>query len=546
MNPFKVIGRDLRGVVKAAHTHATAHERALDAERPTTTGQVLTRRSGSGDSTPLVARDSFPIYVEHLGLPLGTELVSITPTKSGTKRTIRLPAWTTKPIALRDIQTGHARFTNGGISVDAVKVRARRHENARIIDIYTVFNSAFDTTAPGMPEIGKKIPLGYDMEGETRWIDPTGSKALHTIVAGITGSGKTNTMKHLMSCYAELGWEVWLGDPTGGSEFWEYLPLASTLATTGQDCSVLLAMAAQEIERRYEILGREKVNFWTGQPIVVFVDELPLVIDKTLVIGVDAKGREIKQGLAGLSAMRSIVMRGRRAGVTLIVGIQSPRADDMSGAARSQFPIIICHKVAREEESRLVLGEGSMDEGMNAKRLPYDGRAFFAAAGSDTDQIQVWKARAMSKLGHLQRTDEPTIVSGGFGDVSVLTSEEGPETLSLETYGTTEQARNETPQQAAQRAQARLAKAAKSKWATPVLSVLAEANESLGPTEIARRIGSLDGQDASKGRVLSVLNTLANAGFVEPDGVEWCLSPATRDLFTTAELNDFYDDDDED
>jgi hypothetical protein len=79
-----------------------------------------------------LARASFPIYLEHMNLPAGSKLVGLTKTPSGVRRTIALPAWDTRTLPLRDIRRNHAKWTDGGISEEMVRVRTDG-ANARLI-----------------------------------------------------------------------------------------------------------------------------------------------------------------------------------------------------------------------------------------------------------------------------------------------------------------------------------------------------------------------------------------------------------------------------
>ena len=530
-------------LAKAAVMSAIEGQRARDERAAIGPGASKPDRPYSG-----VAKEGWPIYRTYVGLPDGAELVSDRATSVGRIRTIKLPPWLTE-VNRQKLQTGHARFTGDGIGIDQVIVK-RSQDNARIVTVETVLRSAFKGRRLPMPPVsGMRIPLGWDIRGEIRWMNVDGNRALHTLVAGMTGSGKTNTLKHLMGWFAELGWELWLGDPTGGSEFAEYEEHAAVIAWSAEDCALMLQEAAEEIERRYQIMGRERTNFWQGDPIVIFIDELPAVLDKTLIIGLDDNDKPLKQGIAAVSAMKKIVQRGRRARVTLIVGIQSPRAEDMSGGARGQFAYTVCHRVQRSIESVVCLGEGSVEEGLNAKNLPGNGRAFMMGLGLDTEQVQVFEARPATAIRtNGKRKLPPKVVTvgvtAGYGSNQGVTGDSG----GIERIGTSGRNRNASPISQAQQAQQRLAKASTSKWAEPILQVLADYGIPMGAQAITDAIDTLGimDQKAARSSVHRVLKTLDGGGLVYSEGTDWGITELGNDLITLSSTAQFYGDEDDD
>jgi hypothetical protein len=128
------------------------------------------------------------------------------------------------------------------------------------------------------------ILLGLASGGE-RIAVPAG-KLVHVALAGATGSGKTNSSRLLLAQLLATGVRCCVANPhytsydAAGNEDWR--PITSRLhrapARTERDISALLHwLAVEELAQRLERREREQ---HPGAPIVLFLDELPVIANE--------------------------------------------------------------------------------------------------------------------------------------------------------------------------------------------------------------------------------------------------------------------------
>ncbi|MBI3763298.1 MAG: DNA translocase FtsK [Chloroflexi bacterium] len=182
----------------------------------------------------------------------------------------------------------------------------------------------------------------------------------HVLVAGMTGSGKTELMRTIALSLAltnrQSALQIALIDPKGrGLAPLAGLPhLVAPLADLNS-AAILLRRLAQEMERR----DAEGI---ASPRIVILVDE---ALD-LLMVG----GKEVE------SLLTRIAQRGREAGLHLVVGAQKPSAAAIGGLLKANFPVRLVGKVASADDARVAAGLGST----GAEKLT--GRGDFIAVAS--------------------------------------------------------------------------------------------------------------------------------------------------------------------
>ena len=89
-----------------------------------------------------------------------------------------------------------------------------------------------------------------------------------------------------------------------------------------------------------------------------------------------------------------IARTGRTAGMALVTGVQSGRADTLGGPVREQYPMTIAHRVRDVHAINVALGPGARGEGVELRGLP-KGRAWMTASGKGYREVQIFLADSM-------------------------------------------------------------------------------------------------------------------------------------------------------
>lgn len=329
----------------------------------------MERALASGDLTEL--QEHFLPYVIEAGLlPKHTRLISTSETKRGRQWSFGLPR-------------GHR-----GLSDDVTKPQFASFLHCDAADIrvsHAQANHSIYIVEQIQKPWPKKVPLPKLEPGVLRlgWFDTadpfsialrSGQDALHMLISGMTGSGKSSAERQVIQewiCQRRFeAVELWLADPTGGSEFGPLFGWAQRKAKTAATCVELLVAAHEELERRYATMEGDDDDFesfsniYDGHWLVVAVDEMPQVLDE--------------DQAAVMAAMKAFVQRGRRVKMALECAQQSPRAKAMGGDAKTQFPTRFCFKVAEPAETNLALKQGCVGRGIDASKITEKGRAYLA------------------------------------------------------------------------------------------------------------------------------------------------------------------------
>ncbi|MGJ5092290.1 DNA translocase FtsK [Bradyrhizobium oligotrophicum] len=205
------------------------------------------------------------------------------------------------------------------------------------------------------------FPIGIDVEGHPVVADFADPNTCHALVAGSTGSGKSEWLKAMVASMLLRGSpqqvKIALIDPkiltfsgVGGSPYlWR--PVATTLA----EALRILRDAVKEMDARYQVLNAAGVvNL--GDYIKAGKSDLPflvLIFDEfaDLILA----GRDDKKEFEALVAR--IAGKGRAAGIHLVLATQRPDRAVVTGLIKSNLPLKICLKVANAVNAQIVLDE---------------------------------------------------------------------------------------------------------------------------------------------------------------------------------------------
>jgi len=251
-------------------------------------------------------------------------------------------------------------------------------------DRHTVrFEEVKHLLVPGDPLFGSSlIPVGLDLESNLHMADLGSPLHAHLLVAGTTGSGKTEWLRTAIHCLVRTNTPDTLRfiliDPKRVA-FLEFrdspflLTPDSLVFPDGKPSSEVLAEMVGEMERRYDMFRGAGVDDLagfvktSGRPlprIVCVCDEY-----YALVTGDNKRRREIETRITLLGA------KARAAGIHLILATQQPSRETIRGALDSNIPGRIGLMMVKGEESRMLLGQNG------AENLLGKGDLFFRDVG---------------------------------------------------------------------------------------------------------------------------------------------------------------------
>jgi S-DNA-T family DNA segregation ATPase FtsK/SpoIIIE len=206
----------------------------------------------------------------------------------------------------------------------------------------------------------------------------------HALVAGTTGSGKSELLQTLIAGLALQHppdrCSFFLVDYKGGAAFAEAATLPHTVGLVtdldAQSTARALRSLGAELTRREQILAAHDAVDIAALPESVPLARLVIVVDEfaTLV-------EELPEFIPGLI---SIAQRGRSLGVHLVLATQRP-SGVVSPEIRANCTLRICLRTTDEADSRDVLGSA------DAAHLPVDlpGRAFLRTGSGTPTPVQI-------------------------------------------------------------------------------------------------------------------------------------------------------------
>jgi S-DNA-T family DNA segregation ATPase FtsK/SpoIIIE len=240
----------------------------------------------------------------------------------------------------------------------AVEMPRRDPEPVRLLALQrSLDNIPFLTACIGLTDEGRPLLLRL----------PSPDVA-HVLVAGSTGSGKTEVMRTLIASLAlthrQSKLQVALIDPKRRG----FLPLGG-LPHLLDDIASDAASAQRLLDRLIVEMERRDAAGISTPHIIIAVDEL---LD-LLAVG----GKPIE------AALTRIAQRGREAGLHLIAGAQKPSSAALGPMLKANFPVRLVGRVGSAEDARVASGLGAT----GAERLMGRGD-FIAVASGQTIRFQ--------------------------------------------------------------------------------------------------------------------------------------------------------------
>jgi S-DNA-T family DNA segregation ATPase FtsK/SpoIIIE len=231
-----------------------------------------------------------------------------------------------------------------------------RHDRETVLLLDALDRGIMNDSASSMA-----FPVGVGVEGEPILSDFADSNTCHILVAGTSGSGKSEWLKSLIACVVRRNppkhLRLGLVDPkiltfnNVADSVYLWRPVAVDLAAA----LAILRDAIVEMDKRYQLLAREGLvslhdRFREGRTDVPF---LVLVFDEfaDLILSSRDEKKEFEAMVARLAG------KGRAAGIHLVLATQRPDRTVVTGLIKSNLPMKVCLRVANTTNSQIVVGE---------------------------------------------------------------------------------------------------------------------------------------------------------------------------------------------
>ena len=205
------------------------------------------------------------------------------------------------------------------------------------------------------------FPIGIGVDNQPIVADLSDPNMAHALIAGTSGSGKSEFLKTAVATLAArnspLQLKFSLIDPKrltfGMIRNSKYL--AGPVIFSLDEALVCLADAAKEMDRRYEVLLQEGFTklsdrFAAGKKDIPF---FVLVFDEFA--DLVHSGKEGRKKFELLVAR--ISAKGRAAGVHLFVATQRPDRETVSGLLKANLPLKVCFRVTNSVNSTIVVDQ---------------------------------------------------------------------------------------------------------------------------------------------------------------------------------------------
>lgn len=191
-------------------------------------------------------------------------------------------------------------------------------------------------------EITEKYPLMKNI-----YWNPT--KPAHGLVSGTTGAGKTYFLLALVYMFIKTGSKVYIADPKC-SDLYKLKVFIENVGSTDNHIEMLLRKAVEEMDERYkqmesDEIGKDYRNYGFSPVFFVF-DEYIAYMDS-----LDTKARARSK-----SYVKQLTLKGRQAGVFIILGSQQANAESIDTVIRDQLGLRVALGKMSPEGYRMVFG----------------------------------------------------------------------------------------------------------------------------------------------------------------------------------------------
>ncbi len=212
------------------------------------------------------------------------------------------------------------------------------------------------------PERGRSL-LGVTSSGQEAWITWKGSSGM--VVGGVPGSGKTASLLPVFGAMRGEA-ELHVFDGKSGFDMHPLRHIARTYDRTGDLAAPLETLRAldrlrvERAEALHQSIGAN--NFWNVSlserrrlgiaPVFCILDECQTWLDQS---GMDKSEKAVAEEVKRL--IRTLVQKGRSAGIIVVLTTQKPDAVSIPTVIRDNAALKLAFKVSTPEQATTILGQ---------------------------------------------------------------------------------------------------------------------------------------------------------------------------------------------
>lgn len=242
------------------------------------------------------------------------------------------------------------------------------YENKSYLGVEVVKKREADLIFNMAELVGRKIPLGKDNFGNTIVWDLDNQNTPHALVCGATGSGKSVCVLNTVEYARPIVDEIVVLDPK-----FEFGALKGGKVSVYNDIIEIEAKMSELVMEMNSLVANNKKK----NTIIVFdefadavansrsgkeLDVYEMVTTGFYKTGMPKMKREKVGEIKALEEnLRILLQKGRSTGYRIMAATQRASVKVITGDAKVNFPVLICFRVPKEADSRVVLDEAGAE-----------------------------------------------------------------------------------------------------------------------------------------------------------------------------------------
>jgi hypothetical protein len=264
-----------------------------------------------------------------------------------------------------------------GVDVPAAAVRNRPDPDSAARGSFTIVPKDMLREVvwyPGPSNPGGSIadPIVIGVYEDGSWLQLTIIEALHLLIMGVTGSGKTEgAIDALCEVFSRRDAIVWMSDPKRGQDLGEAFPACDWVVDTPDGAELMIEALRAVVPARQKWLGEHKYRSWEPAAAEKQIDPKHSC-QKDRACGCPGMPFLVtwfEEAASTLRATDDDVFTGtaqeaRSAGVWLVISMQRASGYQISTDTRASLPASLCFGVD-EKDAQFALPSEVLDAGAN-------------------------------------------------------------------------------------------------------------------------------------------------------------------------------------
>ncbi len=304
---------------------------------------VRVRRGDRQPATSTASSEAAAVWQEHVAGPgqalPGAQLTGVRPAgKGGWTATIVLPRGqkkTADAIAATEDVTSAYELPIGAVAIERTPDGIASHARITVMPDNPLQTGAV-FTGPSLDRESGIAEIGVHMDGAPAqfafWAP--GSGAVHTLVAGTTGSGKSRFLEQILAEARHSGMvTTWLIDPQGGQSLPRWIDRVDWSARSAEDGLPMIDAAVSVMRARSRHLARKTWTDHKGRTITGVDHFEPTPTMPLLQLVIEEAPDLLRAYPDAVEKLASIGKMGRKCGVAIVLALQKPSVDELGGSS---------------------------------------------------------------------------------------------------------------------------------------------------------------------------------------------------------------------